>query len=164
MSRLRLVGSGLGWGWWGQVLRCASLFHARSTNPPGADLLSQAIFEGVCDFVAELVTGKTMPLPYMTFGPAHEDSLKASFREEMFAHAQNRWLYNNGHGVSVADLGDYTGYAIAKSFYQRASDKRAAIRQMIELDFTGTLATEAFLAKSQYYRVAAGSGGAAARI
>jgi hypothetical protein len=36
-------------------------------------VLGQALYEGTCDLVVELVTGQKVQLPYMTYGPAHEE-------------------------------------------------------------------------------------------
>ncbi|WP_125917187.1 hypothetical protein [Hymenobacter coccineus] len=86
---------------------------------PGNTVLGQALYEGTCDLVAELVTGKKRQLPYMSYGPAHEAALKERFKREMFTPNISNWFYNPldkpGH---VPDLGYYMGYAIGKRHYQ----------------------------------------------
>jgi len=119
----------------------------------GYNLLSQAIYEGTCDFVTQLVTGKTMPLPYMDFGPKHEAEIREKFKVEMYAPSWSNWLYNSGsNGSWVPDLGYYMGYAICQSYYKNSSNKKLAVKQMIELNYTDSVAVEAFLAKSKYFK------------
>ncbi|MEO6524150.1 MAG: Ig-like domain-containing protein [Mucilaginibacter sp.] len=119
----------------------------------GYNLLSQSIYEGTCDFVTQLVTGKTMPLPYMDFGPQHEAEIREKFKVEMYMPSWNNWLYNSGSGGNwVPDLGYYMGYAICKSYYQNSPNKKLAVKQMILLDYTDSVAVEAFLARSKYFK------------
>lgn len=119
----------------------------------GQTVLARAVREGSADLVAELVTGTRMPLPYMTYGPAHEAALREAFKAEMFTPLIGNWFYNQrstdpGH---VPDLGYYMGYAIARAYYQRAPDQRAAVRALIELPFDDDAAVEALLTRSGYY-------------
>ena len=119
----------------------------------GETLLAQALYEGVCDLVAELVTGQVPALPYMAYGPAHEPALKAKFKADMFYPYYANWFYNQQSldPSHVPDLGYYMGYAICKSYYRRAKNKPQALKEMIELDFTSETAVEAFLRKTRYY-------------
>ncbi|MEJ7661625.1 MAG: hypothetical protein WKG07_19565 [Hymenobacter sp.] len=120
---------------------------------PGNTVLAQALREGTCDLVAELVTGKTMPLPYMAYGPAHEAELKEQFKKEMFTPLISNWLYNQTSDKPnhVPDLGYYMGYTIGKFYYQHATNKQGAVKELLELDYTNEQAVEAFLAKTHYY-------------
>ena len=118
---------------------------------PGDNLLAQCIYEGACDFVAELVIGQTPDLPAYTYGPAHIDSLKAQFNLEMFGPVGRHWLYNFPRNGVPGDLGYYMGYSICRAYYQQASDKKKAIKEIIETDFADTTAVDAFLEKSKYY-------------
>jgi hypothetical protein len=47
-------------------------------------LLGQAIKEGACDFITELVIGKLLPNNYLVYGREHEAELKEQFKPEMF--------------------------------------------------------------------------------
>ncbi len=120
---------------------------------PGPTLLAQSLYEGAADFVAERVAGKLPPLPYVQYGPGHLAAIKARFAREMDASDYGSWLYNsNGDSVfGVGDLGYFVGYAICKAYYERAADKREAIREIIELDYTDALAAKAFLDASGFY-------------
>lgn len=120
---------------------------------PGSNVLSQAIYEGTCDLLAELATGQPVPQQYMTYGPRHEAELKKRFGVEMFNPNFEHWFYNqeSTDPRHVPDLGYYMGYSICRTYYRRAKDKPQAIREMVELDYTNNQAVEAFLQKSGYY-------------
>lgn len=133
------------------ILNIHEYVHTQEKNH-GSNLLSQSIYEGTCDFVTELITGKKIPLPYMTYGPEHEDQLKIKFKSEMSDPSWDNWLYNNAADKNtVPDLGYFIGYSICKSYYERASDKKQAIKDMISLDYQNNAAVEEFLAKSGYF-------------
>lgn len=115
-------------------------------------LLAQAVYEGVADFVAEKATGRLPDLPYVAFGPAHDAAVKAAFRRDMAGEDFSRWLYNGPGGeFGVGDLGYYVGYAIVSRYHDRAPDKAAALRTMIELDYSDPAAIESLVAASGYF-------------
>lgn len=116
-------------------------------------LLGQAIYEGVADFMAEKAAGRLPSLPYVTYGPANDAAIKAAFREDMAANDYSGWLYNGADNTfGVADLGYYVGYAIARGYYERAADKRAAIKTMIELEYADEAAVQSFADASGYFQ------------
>ncbi|MGB4774255.1 MAG: DUF2268 domain-containing putative Zn-dependent protease [Daejeonella sp.] len=115
-----------------------------------SSLLGAVINEGSCDFIAELVTGKPLQTSYMQYGKDHEEELKEKFEQEMFTDAIDNWLFN-GSKVEYADLGYFMGYQICKSYYQNSTNKKEAIKQIIELDYSDNNAVEDFLAQSKYY-------------
>jgi hypothetical protein len=115
------------------------------------NLLGQAIREGVCDFISELVIGKALQNNYLVYGKAHEAELKTSFESEMFTTAYSNWLYNGAKTKTMADLGYFMGYAICKAYYTNSVDKHQAVKDIIELNYSDTTAVENFLATSKYY-------------
>jgi hypothetical protein len=119
----------------------------------GNNVLGQAIYEGTCDFVAEKVMNRPNALPYLKYGSMHEAILKERFKAEMFQPRFNRWFYNqeSNDPTHVPDLGYYMGYAICRAYYQQAANKRQAVQEMIELDYTSDQAVEAFLTRSRYF-------------
>ena len=115
-------------------------------------LLAQALYEGVADFVAEQVTGRLPALPYVTYGPAHDATVKAAFRQDMMKAEYDGWLYNNtDNAFGTRDLGYYVGYAVVSRYYARAADKVAATKAMIELDFADEQAVQHFVDASGYF-------------
>ncbi|MFK2917384.1 hypothetical protein ISS97_08920 [Dyella koreensis] len=134
------------------VLLTVHEFVHTQERGPGQNLLGQAIYEGVADFVAEQVTGRKPQLPYIDYGPKHGEAIKTAFVKDMADEDTSGWLYNNTNNpFGVRDLGYYVGYAICQAYYQKAPDKQAAIKQMIELDFADKQAVKAFADKSHYF-------------
>jgi len=115
------------------------------------NLLGQSITEGSCDFITELVINKLLQKNYIIYGREHEPALKEQFKLEMFTTAYNNWLYNGTSAKTVADLGYYMGYTICKSYYNNSSDKKKAIKEIIELNYSDSTAVENFLTRAKYY-------------
>lgn len=114
-------------------------------------LLSQAIGEGACDFITELVLQQPLQNIYIIYGREHEAELKEQFRADMFSSDYSAWLYNGSKAKIIADLGYFMGYAICKAYYNNSSDKKAAIKEIIELNLSDKAAVERFVNKSGYY-------------
>lgn len=120
-------------------------------------LLGRCIEEGMADFVAELVYEQALavvnPSGHTAFGLAHEQLIWDAFQKEMYAEVdwKGGWLYGKQEidGQQIRDLGYFVGHQICKHYYQKARDKQAAIRYMIELNLTDENAKR-FLSASGY--------------
>ncbi|MGL4630704.1 MAG: DUF2268 domain-containing putative Zn-dependent protease [Leadbetterella sp.] len=123
--------------------------------------LGSCILEGMADFVAELVDQKplaeTIPSGHTAFGLKNENAIWDDFKKYIGSNSQTTtydWLYGTKgrsiNGVTKRDLGYFMGYAICKSYYQRAIDKTAAISEMINYDFSNFQNCKDFLIKSGY--------------
>jgi hypothetical protein len=123
--------------------------HTQQQGEP-YNLLSQSIYEGACDFITELVTLKTLPLPYMSYGPQHQQELKVQFANEMFMSNNKNWLYNIPTETRPADLGYFMGYTICRAYYNN-KNKKQAVNDMLNLNYADTAAVEKFLIESRYY-------------
>jgi len=124
--------------------------HTQQRGEPKT-LLGQSIKEGSCDFITELVIGKPLQNNYLVYGREHEAELKEAFKLEMFSSSFTNWLYNGSNAKTVADLGYFMGYGICKSYYTNSPDKKKAVKEIIELNYSDTTAVETFLAKSKFY-------------
>ena len=124
--------------------------HTQQKGEP-QNLLGRATKEGVCDFITELVIGKLLQNNYIVYGRQHDLELKEQFKLEMFTTSYSNWLYNGGQAITVADLGYYMGYAICKAFYDNSPNKKTAIKEIIELNYSDSPAVENFLKRSKYY-------------
>jgi hypothetical protein len=125
--------------------------HTQQKFRGSSNLLGGALAEGSCEFITELVMGKPRQTQAILYGKEHEKELKAAFAAEMFSTATpTRWLSNGSYAEKVADLGYFMGYTICGAYYRRAVDKQQAIRDIIQLDYTDTVATEKFLLRSGY--------------
>ena len=99
------------------------------SNALKCPLLYHSIKEGSCDFIAELITGRSRS---SEFGEQNENKLWTQFKNELCNQNIGNWLYN---GSSVkdkpADLGYFVGYSIVKEYYRNASNKQQAIIDII---------------------------------
>ena len=95
-------------------------------------LLAAALGEGSADFIAELISGSHIINPAYAYGDANEAKLWSEFRSVMDSTDTSDWLYQGNRSIDrPADLGYWMGYKIAKTFYQRATDKHAAVREIL---------------------------------
>ncbi len=121
-----------------------------SEDDGGSNLLGYCIREGACDFISELLLKKPVLSPYMTYGVAHEKELWIMFTKEMRSQKTENWLYNGRNAPNGnADLGYFIGYEICKSYYNNSKDKKQALKEIIELEYTKE-SVEIFLVKSEY--------------
>ncbi|WP_212001180.1 DUF2268 domain-containing putative Zn-dependent protease [Chitinophaga sp. HK235] len=114
-------------------------------------LLGQAICEGACDFITELVLKEPLKNAYLRYGREHEAELKQQFKKEMMGEDFSNWLYNGATIKTMGDLGYFMGYTICKSYYQRAKNKSKAIKDIITLNYSDQAAVVKFLADARYY-------------
>lgn len=104
-------------------------------------LLRHATGEGIADFLAELAVGPWLAnAPRQIYGRAHEHEVWVDFQDEMEIASDSiirMWMYNGmvppdkNHGA--IDIGYWVGSRIAGAYYARAKDKRAAVRELLEL-------------------------------
>lgn len=98
-------------------------------------VLHAALVEGAAEFVAEKMSGSVgYPLLHR-WAKGREAGLETAFLAEKDGKAiGSRWLYNQqGKDGWPGDLGYWVGYRVAKSHYDRAPDKAAALREIIEM-------------------------------
>ncbi len=109
-------------------------------------LLAQTINEGAADFIAELISGGNINDHLHKYANARERELWTEFQQEMNGKDLSKWLYQGDRIKDrPADLGYWMGYRICEAYYRRATDKKQALREILEIkDF------EAFLAASRY--------------
>lgn len=102
---------------------------------PAESVLRAALVEGAAEFVAEKMSGSVgYPLLHR-WAKGREAGLETAFMTEKDGKAiGSRWLYNQqGQDGWPGDLGYWVGYRVAKSYYDRAPDKAAAIRAIVEM-------------------------------
>ena len=109
------------------------LGHTQQTEFDDDSLLALSLNEGVAEFVGELISGAPSYEEMFRKAEARAPEIEQAFAAEMFGTTTRRWLYN-GQGTDEwpGDLGYWTGYRIARSYYDRAADKRAAVRAMLK--------------------------------
>ena len=106
-------------------------------------VLEASLVEGAAEFVGELIAGRTAYPRPATAGREHE--IETAFVADQDDRDLTRWVYN-GTAEKPGDLGYWVGYRIARTFYRKAADKRAALRDILQMKDA-----KAFLAKSGWY-------------
>jgi hypothetical protein len=122
------------------------LIHYEQKYSQDDSLLAKAINEGVADFVGELISGRNTNPHLHAYGDPIEKQLWLEFKRDMLGKDVNGWLYQGDQAKDKpADLGYYIGYKIAESYYKNSSDKKQAVKDILEIkDF------QKFLADSRY--------------
>ncbi|HEX2779102.1 MAG TPA: DUF2268 domain-containing putative Zn-dependent protease [Gemmatimonadaceae bacterium] len=94
-------------------------------------LLEHAFMEGSADFVGELISGTQINNAARQYGLAHERELWREFVPHFADTTYYPWMYGRPADGRPNDLGYFIGYRIAQAYYQRASDKPRAVRDII---------------------------------
>jgi Predicted Zn-dependent protease (DUF2268) len=117
---------------------------------PSPTLLEHSFMEGTADFIGEMISGAQINNDAHQYGLAHEHQLWLEFQ----AHLDDRnffpWMYGRPPDGRPNDLGYFIGYRIAQAYYQQATDKAQAIREIIAGDAAGTGSIRGLLARSGY--------------
>jgi hypothetical protein len=110
-------------------------------------VLEASLIEGAAEFTAELISGDFAYSAYKSSltDEAKEKELETAFVSDEDKTDLSKWLYN-GTMDRQGDLGYWIGYRIVKSYYQRAADKREALREILQMSDP-----KAFFAKSKWY-------------
>ncbi|MCB0559228.1 MAG: Ig-like domain-containing protein [Lewinellaceae bacterium] len=111
------------------------------------NLLSQCLYEGVAEFVSVYAMGVPSATPAINFGKAHEGKVREKFEADMFqGNKTYEWIWGDAeNGFGVRDLGYYIGYELCERNFEKAADKPAALKRMIELDYTNEGEIEDFV-------------------
>lgn len=119
--------------------------QASTGEDPGETVLKASLVEGAAEFLTELMVGSVSyrHLPPLMGG--REGEVERAFQADMRQPAEgSAWLYNGiGTRERPGDVGYWVGYRIVKAYYQHATDKRAAIAEILQMTDA-----EAFLARS----------------
>lgn len=126
------------------------IVHFFQPAPAERTLLSRCLHEGAADFVGELISGARVrelngPDVY-PYGEAHEQELWREFSERRSQPDTSGWLYSATEDGRPQNLGYWMGYRIVQAFFERAPDKREAIRAILN----ATEDAEDFLHRSGY--------------
>lgn len=111
---------------------------------PDATPLRMALAEGSAELIAELISGGVGNGRHAEWTRGREMEIESAFVRQMDGTDLSGWLYDYRPGSDEPyDLGYWVGYRIAKAYYVNSKDRRAALKEIIELDDP-----EAFLARS----------------
>jgi hypothetical protein len=119
------------------------LIHFQQRNL-GSSLLAACIKEGSADFIGELISGSHINQHVHDYANAREKELWLEFQSRSRDTNYKGWLYTSAKD-RPNDLGYWIGYKITKAYYEKASDKKVAIRDILNVKNA-----EDFLEKSGY--------------
>ncbi len=108
-------------------------------------VLQLALVEGGAELVAELTSGSVGYSQFKMSTKGHEREIESEFVGDEGKTDLSNW-FNNSTLEKPGDLGYWVGYRIAKSYYRHATDKRRALREILQMTDP-----KAFLAKSGWY-------------
>lgn len=124
--------------------------HIQQTSPtdfeagdPNATVLRVSLAEGVAELIAEVISGSVGNARHAEWTRGKEAGIESAFVRDMDSTDLSAWLFDYRSPDEPYDLGYWVGYRIAKAYYLRAEDRKAAFGEIIELDDP-----KAFLAKS----------------
>lgn len=102
---------------------------------PDDTVLHASLVEGAAEFVAEQIGGSVAYTHLHRWAAGREVQIETAFLAEKDGKAKDsRWVYNQlGSADWPGDLGYWVGYRVAKAYYQRSPDKKAAIKAIIEM-------------------------------
>ena len=110
--------------------------HTQQRSEGGADLLSQALFEGVAEYVSTTAIGVPSSQPSIVFGLANSERVITRFANEIGSEDFSQWIWNDAQNeFGVRDLGYFVGFAIAKAYVEQGVDPDP-ITTLFELDYT----------------------------
>ena len=117
------------------------------------NLQCNALREGIAEYISCLVTNKPSNTPSFEFGRANEERVKQKFIEDLFLpERMYSWMWGeNRNEFKVRDLGYYIGYRICENYYQQATNKEQAIKDLIELDYSNDDALGTLIDKSAFF-------------
>lgn len=108
-------------------------------------VLEGSLIEGAAEFMAESISGGISDPGVWAEAKGRETKIETAFVPNEDRTDLSNWLYN-GTMEKAGDLGYWVGYRIVKSYYQHATDKGQAIRDIVQMNDP-----KAFLAKSGWY-------------
>jgi hypothetical protein len=106
-------------------------------NACGCPLLENVIKEGVASYVSEnFMTPKKENVNRASlYVKENEKKLWNEFKSQLCTRDNSNWLYNAASSKDrPGDLGYRMGYNLVEAYYENAPDKKAAIKEMIEMD------------------------------
>lgn len=114
-------------------------------NDANWTVLEGSLVEGAADFVGELISGGLGNPQLARDAAGRETEIEERFLRDKDKTDLTGWL-NDGTMERSGNLGYWVGYRIVRAYYNNAPDKRAAIREIIEMRDPA-----AFLARSGWY-------------
>ena len=133
-------------------LNVHEFIHTQQKTTIGNNLLSQTVIEGVAEYVTTLALKMNSPNQQIPFGKLNDEKIKGAFVKEIFSTNFDNWIWNSPENeFKMRDLAYYVGYAICEKYYSIATDKKLAIKNMIELDYNNQDSLIKFVEGTKYF-------------
>ncbi|MEQ8240985.1 MAG: DUF2268 domain-containing putative Zn-dependent protease [Cyclobacteriaceae bacterium] len=109
------------------------LVHIQQNNNYN-NLLGNAIYEGAADFISSLVCGSHINQYVHEWANKNEKEVWNEFKMDMYGENTQNWIGNADRAKDKpADLGYYIGFRICESYYEKQTDKKKAIKDIITI-------------------------------
>jgi len=123
--------------------------HTQQRSISGNSLLSQALLEGVAEYVSTAAIGRQSTNEAIIYGKAHNQKVIDAFEQVILSKDYSEWIWNSPENeFGTRDLGYYVGYVIAESYVAQNANKNMAIKTLIELDYQDSEAVNAIVDRS----------------
>ena len=111
--------------------------HTQQKSWENRSIIDLCVAEGVAEFISTLITEKPLSPPVI-YGKQNAEKVLERYMVEIFRNEDVwNWLWSeNQNELKVNDLGYYIGYEISERYYEKAIDKKKAIKDLIELDYS----------------------------
>ena len=135
-----------------EILSIHEYIHTQQ-KPMAPNLLSETLYEGIAEFVAQVATQKETPHKAFIYGSENKEKVKAAFERDMFRPSSRRnWLWNSSENeFGTNDMGYYIGHKIASIHYENSIDKNRAIKTLIELDYSNESEVEKLVDGTKFF-------------
>lgn len=118
---------------------------SKLSNDDHPTVLERSLVEGAAEFIGEMISGDVAYGAFRASTKGREEEIETKYAADVDKTDLSDWL-DNTTPEKLGDLGYWVGYRIARSYYQHASNKRAAVREIIQMSDPHT-----FLARSGWY-------------
>lgn len=108
--------------------------HTQQINKKKIKLLTGVMNEGIADFITSKLLGKNINKSIFEYGLKNECDLKAEFFNDLKSNPKDysKWIYNGGRSKDrPSDLGYFIGYRIAEAYYEKQSNKKEALANLL---------------------------------
>ncbi len=120
-------------------------------KPIPDNLLYQCLYEGVAEFISTKAMGVPSSSPAVKYGKSNP-KVKEVFENEMFYDLTYKWLWSNApNQFDVRDLGYYIGYQLCELHYEKETDKKKAIKELIEINYEDTRSVDSLIDNTNFF-------------
>lgn len=97
--------------------------------------LGYAILEGMADFLGELISGSTPNTSLYEWAKGKEKLIWKRFQADMYFNRYSNWIANSSQATAdnPPDQGYWIGYQICRAYYEKATDKKQAIAELLNI-------------------------------